>query len=356
MLAVVAMLGLFGCGRPGSPVREVGVTGESRRVLVVYNMQSADGSELADYYADKRHIPSRNVLRIDCPDAEDVSEETFQDSILGPIQSTLRTNPDIDFVVLTKGVPIRLKVPNQYSVDAWIAAGTLPLTPIDKPSGPALERSRNPYFESRERFSSAKFGFHLVTRLDGYTLADCKRLVDDSLAAKPERGPFLLDEAENRRSGDYALIQEGLERSAEALRKSGFDVVLDRSPEFMHPSEPLAGYASWGSNDAAFTRDAYRDLRFKPGAICETFVSTSGRTFHPTAGGQSLIADLIASGVTGVKGYVSEPFTFALAKPEILFDRYTRGFNLAESFYAASQVLKWKDVVIGDPLCAPYAR
>lgn len=356
VLAIVATLGLFGCGTPRLPVRETGATAESRRVLVVYNAESRDGSELADYYADKRHIPSRNLLRIDCPDAEDVSEETFEDSILGPIQSTLRSNPEIDFVVLTKGVPIRLKVANQYSVDAWIAAGTLPITAIDKPGETALAKSRNPYFGSRERFSSAKFGFHLVTRLDGYTLADCKRLVDDALAAKPEAGPFLFDEADNRRSGDYGAIQAGLERAAEALRKGGRQVVLDQSPEFMHPDQPLAGYASWGSNDAAFTRDAYRDLRFKPGAICETFVSTSGRTFRPTTGGQSLIADLIASGVTGVKGYVSEPFTFALAKPEILFDRYTRGFNLAESFYAASQVLKWKDVVIGDPLCAPYAR
>ncbi len=115
------------------------------------------------------------------------------------------------------------------------------------------------------------------------------------------------------------------------------------------------GYASWGSNDGAFSLDTYKRIKFKPGSLCETFVSTSGRTFLPTTGGQSLIADLIANGVTGVKGYVSEPYTFALAKPEILFDRYTSGRNLAESFYAASMVLKWKDVVIGDPLCSPYA-
>ena len=62
------------------------------------------------------------------------------------------------------------------------------------------------------------------------------------------------------------------------------------------------------------------------------------------------------SAPTGVKGYVSEPYTFALAKPDILFDRYTNGMNLAESFYAASQFLKWKDVVIGDPLCDPYRK
>ncbi len=85
------------------------------------------------------------------------------------------------------------------------------------------------------------------------------------------------------------------------------------------------GYVSWGSNDEGFRTDTYRQLRFKPGAIAETFVSTSARTFRRTTGGQSLIGDLIDQEVTGVKGYVSEPYTFALAHPAILIDRYTRG-------------------------------
>jgi hypothetical protein len=32
-------------------------------------------------------------------------------------------------------------------------------------------------------------------------------------------------------------------------------------------------------------------------------------------------------------------------------ERYTSGFTLAESFYAASRFVGWEDVVIGDPLC-----
>ena len=93
-----------------------------------------------------------------------------------------------------------------------------------------------------------------------------------------------------------------------------------------------------------------------PGALAETVVSTSGRTFSdPKAPGQSLIADLIAAGVTGCKGYVSEPYVDSIARANLLFDRYTMGYTLAESFYAASQYIYWKDVVIGDPICAPYS-
>ena len=152
-------------------------------------------------------------------------------------------------------------------------------------------------------------------------------------------------------------MQDTLGRAATALRAKGLQVVLDTAGPFASSAKPLAGYVSWGSNDGAYDAGVYRSLRFLPGAIAETYVSTSGRTFRdPKAPGQSLVGDLVAQGVTGVKGYVSEPYTLALAKADILLDRYTSGRNLAESFYAASPVTHWKDVVIGDPLCAPYRK
>ena len=92
------------------------------------------------------------------------------------------------------------------------------------------------------------------------------------------------------------------------------------------------------------------------GAIAETIVSTGGRSFnYPTNYGQSLIADVIRSGVTGIKGYVYEPYLDAISHPDILFPRFTDGRNLAESYYAGSIKLSWMDVVIGDPKMAPFA-
>ena len=62
----------------------------------------------------------------------------------------------------------------------------------------------------------------------------------------------------------------------------------------------------------------------------------------------------IAQGVTGAKGYTDEPLLQAVASPSILWDRYTRDWTLAESFYAASRFVGWEDIVLGDPLCRPY--
>lgn len=328
---------------------------EGRRVLVVATDADPASVGLARYYAERRRVPKENVLLLHVKAAEGVAQAEFEKGIKAPVRAALAASKNpIDFLLFVRGVPIRVDE-GGYSVDSLVMSADVPVQrgPV---GGAVAEIAPNPYFGQKGPFSRAKFGFPLACRLDGYTVEDARALVDHSLASKANKGPFLLDEADNRRSQSYGDLQATLGRAATALRAKGLDAVLDEEKTFASSAKPLAGYASWGSNDGAYQAGVYHALRFLPGAICETFVSTSGRTFRPAKGGQSLVADLVAQGVTGVKGYVSEPYTLALAKADILFDRYTSGRNLAESFYAASPVTHWKDVVIGDPLCAPYRK
>lgn len=330
---------------------------QAKRVLVVINTSSSESREIGAYYRIKRQIPKENVVMISVSTTENVDVSEYQTGILGPIQAAIKNSRNqIDYIVLTSGTPIRLENDNGFSVDGHLATMNMNLAPIRELNATDINRCRNPYYGSTEPFSSKKYNMYLVTRLIGYTVDDAKKLVDNSLAATAKPGPFFLDEATNRTEGGYGLLQSLMQRSFENLKQKGFEAQIDQTKEFMLPSAPVMGYVSWGSNDGAFNADVYKKIKFLPGAICETFVSTSGRTFRPTTGGQSLIADLIKSGVTGVKGYVSEPYTFALARPDVLFDRYVGGFNLADSFYSASQVIKWKDIVVGDPLCQPYPK
>jgi len=117
--------------------------------------------------------------------------------------------------------------------------------------------------------------------------------------------------------------------------------------------EGVIGYVSWGSNDHHaddFTMHALPSNSWSPGALVETYVSTSARSFdNPPSYGQSLIADLIEEGVSGAKGYVYEPYSSSMANPSVLFDRYAAGYNLAESYFMASRYISWMDVVVGDP-------
>lgn len=335
----------------------VQATPGGKRVLVVINQTDPDSVRLGRYYAEKRGVPRENVVLVQTTAAERIPLEQYEKEIHDPIKAALaKTKNPIDFILLMRGLPLRNAEGFGISIDSRLMADSLPTqkAPVASDQGQLAE---NPYFNKKEPFSHAKFGIYLVCRLDGYTFEDAKALVDNSLAAKPNPGPFLLNKAQNRKSEGYGELQATLDSAATLLKAKGLDVTLDEGVSFPGSSKPLAGYATWGSNDGAFKQDVYAGLKFLPGAICETFVSTSGRSFRkPVPAGQSVVADLIAQGVTGVKGYVSEPYTFALAKADILFDRYTSGYNLAESFYAASAVTHWRDIVIGDPLCAPYKK
>lgn len=329
---------------------------ESAHVLVVVNSASEDSVEIGNYYRQKREVPKENVVVLSCGTGDNVPLSEYSKNIEEPVLKAAKSSRHrIDYIVLTKGVPLRINDDGGYAVDAFLAAANLKVKEIDGPNEEAVKKSLNPYFQHEEPFDSSRFsGMYLVTRLDGPTAAAAKRLVDNSLSAKSEKGPFFFDQAGNRKDGGYGALNTALGAAYEGLKARGFETALDSTDSFVAPDEPLMGYCSWGSNDAKFDADTYHKVSFKPGALAETFVSTSGRTFSHATSGQSQITDLIEKGVTGVKGYVSEPFTFALARPEILFDRYTKGYNLAESFYMASLVVKWKDIVIGDPLCRPY--
>jgi uncharacterized protein (TIGR03790 family) len=167
----------------------------------------------------------------------------------------------------------------------------------------------------------------------------------DEKTVQPLRITGDILEESNWGSWNADLVQ-----AAQSLESSGIPVELDLDETFVGNQSNLLGYFSWGSNDSHFTNQAYQSLSFAPGSIGDTAVSTSARTFLPTSGGQSLIADLIAHGITGVKGYTNEPLLQANASPSVTLDRYFSGFDLAESFYAGSRFVGWEDIVIGDPL------
>jgi hypothetical protein len=70
--------------------------------------------------------------------------------------------------------------------------------------------------------------------------------------------------------------------------------------------------------------------------------------------GQSLIADLLDDGVSGVKGYVYEPYLSAISNPEQLFSCYADGYTMVECYAASNVLLSWMGTVIGDPKMAAY--
>jgi uncharacterized protein (TIGR03790 family) len=222
---------------------------------------------------------------------------------------------------------------------------------------------QNPYFDpsATAPFSRADHDIYLVTRLDGYTWEDIRRLVDRATA--PSRhGKIVLDMKGSIPASGAPLGDGWLRAAAWRLNDSGLEVVVDSSARVVTGETDVIGYAGWGSNDPANTTRS-PGFRWLPGAIASWFVSTSARTFTaPPAGwrvgsgyagsSQSLVGDRIAEGVTGTVGYVYEPYLEATARPQIFLPAYRAGFTLAESFQMSLPNLSWQAVVIGDPLVA----
>ena len=361
------------------------------QVLLVSNSASPVSTAIANDYAMKRGV--KNVLAITCADSalqtenETITLADYTAQVETPIRGYLASHPGIDFIVLTKGIPIRIRGAttgwgvdgeNNASVDSTLAAldydkipGAVKITFAGDPVGYAW---RNRYWNAHVPFSHAKFGGYLVTRLDAYNEVQARALVTRALTAERGMNPngrVLFDIQPLFGLGHSAMQPAPITETfidgespwsdwnADMLHAYGnmaggpLIATPDITSTFIGQREHLLGYFSWGSNDRRFRASAYESLFFDPGSISETAVSTSARTFLPTEGGQSLLIDLIAHGLTAGKGYVDEPLLQAIASPTIVMDRYTHGYSMAESFYAASHFVGWVDVVVGDPLGTP---
>lgn len=385
MLASLLALAAAQAASSGAP------RADTERVLVVVNRNSPASLAIGADYCAKRKVKER--LDVGCQDsALDASKETipyalYAEEIESPLLAKLAEHPEIDFVVLTKGIPLRIHGAHglgvgeqQPSLDSWIAAtGYRELAGSVKLSlryeGFHGSAYANRYWNSSQPFSHRDCGGYLVTRLDGFSVADAEALVTRALEAEQHRpkAEFLLDACAGFGFGkperqplslakDARVVEElpfedfnaDMAAAAALLEQRGQAVRFEKTPEFAGGQTPLAGYVSWGSNDKRFDARKYHELRFAPGGIAETAVSTSARTFLPTSGGQSLVADLVHQGATGAKGYCDEPLLQAISSPSILFERYLRGWTLAESYYAAARFVGWEDIVLGDPICRPY--
>jgi len=72
-------------------------------------------------------------------------------------------------------------------------------------------------------------------------------------------------------------------------------------------------------------------------------------------GEENELAHVIHKGAAGAHGDVTEPYLSAIPDPSAVFPNYTAGRTLAEAFYSGLIIIAWKEVVIGDPICRPYA-
>jgi uncharacterized protein (TIGR03790 family) len=386
---VVALL-LLGLFRPASLALAVG----PENVLVLYNLASPEGVEIANYYSQVHpgvHLLGLNGLGT----SESITANDYLSTIRPQVLSAL--TPSTDVIVTTKGLPLRIQVtqpapPSQWpnaptytdafgvnrAIASWKPYSSLEseLANIDRVASWKMMGDQsysigghfaaNPYYGSNASFSHAATGTRLSSRLDGFNVADVEGSIDRAQNAfigptNSTGGPFhiLVD---NDPSKSYGVIMSNLVNNV--LTPAGIPVTYDNTTAFVTSTPgPLMGYVSHGANQTNMPQypageGSYiiNGLNIAPanGAVFHTWESFNAETFVEGGnhGQQSLIGEWIAEGGTVATGHVQEPSASwsTVTNEDKMFEALLEGKTWAEAAWGATRQLSFVNTVIGDPL------
>jgi len=388
----------------------------ANNVLVVYNnivsinpnfASQPEGKEIAEYYLSKR--PGASLLAIDIPDSvrlgtygEEILRDNYEQYIRNPIKIWLdaNTNKDIRYIVLTKGIPLKIKPGTsgeEASVDIELSALYSDYNKIyDSKKSHYSYAIHNPFYYYRfvndnpfkdDGFQylfqpnyfyvfysanpTAKFKInYLVTRLDGYSVADVKAMIDRGVEASQGYYYWILDDGGkgldgyefDRMMGNFKQLVLN-NKWAKIVLEEDFGLAdyvvyqnLKQPPLYSNPQDPqgqVIAYVGWGVYDG-YPDNCITDLfdfNLAPGALYSSYESFNAWGFHDKD--QSVhtqLGEWIAIGGTGGVGNVYEPYATAIANEAIWMPAYAAGYPLADAFYLSLPYSSWTQVVIGDPL------
>jgi uncharacterized protein (TIGR03790 family) len=363
-------------------------------VVVIYNSKVAASKMVAEHYASRRGVPAAQVLGFDLPTEETISRKEYLDRLEKPLVRRLEelklftfgpaTNKTegrdpfrrlldarVRYAAVCFGVPVR--IPRD---DSLVEPGTDQLPPEARRNEAAVDAqlALTPRVEEGVQWAGAipnhvflatnvallhpTNGVLLVGRLDGPTAAIARGLVDKALEAETNGlwGRAYFDARGLPTNDVYYRGDVVMRASAEAIRRAGWEVVLDDTPATFSAGylmSQIAVYAGWYDTQVSgpFTLPA---VEFQPGAFAYHLYSFNASTIRST---NSWVGMLLDKGATCTMGSVDEPYLTGTPEISVFLNRlFFRAFTFGEAAYAAQSSLSWQTTVIGDPLYCPFGR
>jgi uncharacterized protein (TIGR03790 family) len=309
---------------------------------LVINMADPYSVELGRYYARKRGLKPRQILRVTLPVQAGLNEDQFR---------LLRRQIDAHFGSSVQALALSWRRP--YAVECNSITGALTLGFDGGLCRSSCESSRvSPYANSKTRRPYAELGIRLTMLLAARDVPQGKAMVDRGIAAirvaglrgaPPARALLFTttDKARNVRAKWYP--------APVMLAAQGLSVQV-------MPVEAFAGaarvvVAETGSVGLPFLSK----IQWLPGGLGDHLTSFGGRL--DDSHGQATALDWIASGATASHGTVSEPCNHKqkFPNPQWLIGHYAQGTSAIEAYWKSVQ---WpqQSLFVGEPLAAPFAR
>jgi uncharacterized protein (TIGR03790 family) len=364
-------------------------------VVLVYNKRMPESKALAEYYAEKRQVPTNQIFGFEVSTNEECSRMEFRDALQKPLARALEekklwhvasrvvpptTNAGshvewrvvqsrIRYAVLCYGVPLRIaKDPllkeegtdalrpemrrNEAAVDNELA-----LLPVFEQGLPLAGPLRNPvHSATNPAWFDPTNGILMVSRLDGPTVGIARGLVDKALEAEKNglwgRAYFDL---RNISEAGFKMGDDWIHAAAELSRHLGFETKVEETSETFPASFPMsqiALYAGWYAENANGPF-AEPTVEFTPGAFAYHIHSYSAATLRSTT--RNWVGPFLAKGVTITMGSVDEPYLSGTPDVGVFIARLVfHGLTFGEAAYASQNVLSWQTTVVGDPLYRPF--
>ena len=366
-------------------------------VVIVYNTRMPESKAVADYYAQRRLVPTNQIFGFALSTSDDMSRAEFRDALQKPLAQILERNKlwhvgsrivpattnktahvewkvvesKVRYAVLCYGVPFRIQRDpnlqeegmenlrpemrrNEAAVDSELVL--LPLLEQNLPlSGPL----RNPvYTTTNSALLQPTNGVLLVSRLDGPSPEIARSLVDKAMEAEANglwgRAYFDL---RNITDPAYKMGDDWIRNASEICRHLGFETIVDENPGTFpagFPMSQIAIYMGW-YDETVSGPFAQPVVEFVPGAFAYHLHSFSAAALRsPT---RNWVGPLLAKGATITMGCVDEPYLAGTPDVAVFASRFLfYGFSFGEAAWTAQPVVSWQTTVVGDPLYQPGAQ
>jgi hypothetical protein len=364
--------------------------GGPENVALIVNSRSWSSRTIANYYQRLRHIPRNNVIHLDWTgDTARIDIDTFRRLVLTPVLNELRQRnlAHVDYLIYSSDLPFEIQFTAEKKEDDKFPSGSLTgLTFLYRlamqPGNPLYAESNTNWYAAQlsgERVNATR-GFrssyewshdgqrvqqpasgqftqrYLLSTMLGHTgpkgntVAEVVTSLERSAAADGTfpAGTIYYCRTPDRKRSEIRDASLAFERAVSELERLG---VAARVVEDVLPigADDVQGLMT---GTATFDWPQSRST-LRPGAIAEHLTSF-GAYFHGTS--QTLISEWIRYGAAGTSGTVIEPYGLFFKFPDPrIHVHYAQGCTLAEAFYQSVNA-PYQLLVLGDPLCRPWAR
>lgn len=322
-------------------------------VLILYKEFNAFSKQVADYYAEQRHVPLSQIIPVTIfRSPEHISPEKFE-SIYQQLSPYLTSN--IKVIVLAWHAPYRVDC---MSITSAFALGfdtkycghpTKTSTGCHKTANSILFNS------SSDALWKENSNIRLSMMLSGDSLVQVKELIDRGVTAdnsQPVGKAYLVRTHDAARSTRWPIFEKfaGIWGNRDGIDVQYIDDRKNKDHTQIQNKHNIMFYQTGLTHVPAIETNHYL-----AGAIADHLTSGAGVGIKHS--GQMKAFRWLEAGLTGSYGAVVEPCNFPekFPNPQILIPSYVGGDSLIEAYWKSVQQ-PGEGLFIGEPLARPWSK